>query len=179
MKTKVILTTARLWTCYLIALAPLAAALNQPIRTTAGLVQGVPGADAGIVVFKGIPYAAPPVGDLRWQAPKAMAPWHGIRQAKEFGNSCIQNVVTERKPWTYEFMTHNSISEDCLYLNVWTPAKAADAKLPVFVYIYGGGNTEGSSAVPVYDGGGLAKKGGCMFPSTTASEYWASLPIRI
>ena len=71
----------------------------------------------------------------------------------------MQTIVTEKKPWTYEFMAHNDVSEDCLYLNVWTAAKNAGEKRPVFVYLYGGGFNEGSAAVPGYDGEGLAKKG--------------------
>lgn len=138
---------------------PLGAAITQPVTVEGGQISGVPGRDASIMVFKGIPYAAPPVGDLRWRAPRPVEPWQGIRRADHFGNSCIQNIVAERKPWTYEFMTHTEISEDCLYLNVWTGAKAAGARLPVYIYIHGGGNTEGSGAVPVYDGEGLAKKG--------------------
>ena len=67
--------------------------------------------------------------------------------------------MRERKPWTYEFITHNSISEDCLYLNVWTAAARPDERRPVYVFIYGGGNNEGSTAVPVYDGETLARKG--------------------
>lgn len=141
------------------ATLPLSAAITQPLKIEGGLVAGVPGKDNSITVFKGIPFAAPPVGDLRWRAPKPVPAWQGVRKADQFSNSCMQNIVAERKPWTYEFMTHTDISEDCLYLNVWTGAKAAGEKRPVYVYIYGGGNTEGSGAVPVYDGGGLAKKG--------------------
>ena len=111
------------------------------------------------MAFKGIPFAAPPVGDLRWRAPKPVVPWQGVRRANQFSASCIQNIVKERKPWTHEFMTHGEISEDCLYLNVWTAAKSSSEKRPVFVYLYGGGFMEGSAAVPVYDGEGLAKKG--------------------
>jgi para-nitrobenzyl esterase len=143
----------------MLAALPLGAAINQPVKVEGGKISGAPGKDASIMAFKGIPYAAPPVGDLRWRAPKAVAPWEGIRKADEFGNSCIQNIVAERKPWTYEFMTHTGISEDCLYLNVWTGAKSAAERLSVYVFIHGGGNTEGSGAVPVYDGEGLAKKG--------------------
>ena len=143
----------------MLASLPLGAAITQPVKVEGGKIAGVPGRDASITVFKGIPYAAPPVGDLRWRAPRPVAPWQGVKKADHFGNSCIQNIVSERKPWTYEFMTHTDISEDCLYLNLWTPAKSARDRLPVYIYIHGGGNTEGSGAVPVYDGEGLAKKG--------------------
>ena len=108
----------------LILAAPLAAALNGPIKTASGLVAGVPGSDPAITAFKAIPFAAPPVGGLRWHAPRPPAAWQGIRQGGQFSDSCVQNIVQERKPWTYEFMTHNHVSEDCLYLNVWTPAQA-------------------------------------------------------
>jgi para-nitrobenzyl esterase len=143
----------------ILAVAPLGAAINQPVKVEGGQLSGVPGKDPAITAFKGIPFAAPPVGDLRWKAPKPVLAWQGVKKADQFGNSCIQNIVAERKPWTYEFMTHTSISEDCLYLNVWTGARAAGEKRPVYMYIHGGGNTEGSGAVPVYDGEGLAKKG--------------------
>jgi para-nitrobenzyl esterase len=141
------------------AALPLSAAITQAVKVQGGQLQGVPGKDAAITAFKGIPFAAPPVGDLRWRAPKSVAAWQGVRKADQFGNSCMQTIVAERKPWTYEFMTHTEISEDCLYLNVWTGAKAAGEKRPVYVYIHGGGNTEGSGAVPSYDGEGMAKKG--------------------
>ena len=133
--------------------------IRQPLKTRGGLVSGVAGKRPDITVFKGIPFAAPPVGNLRWAAPKPAAPWTGVLKADKFSASCIQSVVEERKPWTHEFMTHGEISEDCLYLNVWTAAKSASEKRPVFVYIYGGGFNEGSGAVPVYDGEGLASKG--------------------
>jgi para-nitrobenzyl esterase len=143
----------------MLAVGSLNAAITQPVKVEGGLVSGVPGTDSSIEAFKGIPFAAPPVGDLRWRAPKPVAAWPGVRTADKFSASCIQNVVRERKPWTYEFMTHGAISEDCLYLNVWTAAKSAAEKRPVYVYLYGGGFSEGSAAVPVYDGEGLAKKG--------------------
>jgi carboxylesterase type B/glyoxylase-like metal-dependent hydrolase (beta-lactamase superfamily II) len=131
----------------------------KPVKVTAGMVSGVAGKHPGVVAFEGIPFAAPPVGERRWQPPAPAVPWKGVRKADAFGASCIQTIVKERAPWTYEFMTHNEISEDCLTLNVWTAAKSAQERRPVFVYIYGGGFSEGSGAVPAYDGEGLATKG--------------------
>ena len=145
-----------------IAVAPLFAGIGQPVRVEGGLVSGVPGQDKSILVFRGIPFAAPPVGDLRWRAPQPVAAWSGLKKTEQFSASCAQTLFPGRAgigPWTYEFLTHNEVSENCLYLNVWTPAKSAHAKLPVFVYIYGGGFTGGSGAVPIYDGEGLARKG--------------------
>ena len=103
--------------------------------------------------FKNIPYAAPPIGPLRWRAPQAAPGWDGTRQAVNFGPICPQN----RRPSI--FMPNLPQSEDCLTLNVWTPKADAKAKLPVMVWIYGGGFLEGGSAVPLYDGVDLAKHG--------------------
>ncbi len=144
---------------FLVCAAPLVAAMSKPVKVEGGLVAGIPGKDTSSTAFKGIPFAAPPVGDLRWRAPQPVKAWQGVRKADHFGDSCVQNIVAELKPWTYEFMTHTEVSEDCLFLNVWTGAKSAGEKRPVYVYIYGGANTSGSGAVPVYDGEGLAKKG--------------------
>ena len=142
-----------------VATVALSAAVKQPVKVTGGMVSGVVGKHPGVVAFKGIPFAAPPVAERRWQPPAPVVPWKGVRKAGAFGASCIQTIVNERAPWTYEFMTHNEISEDCLTLNVWTAAKSAKERRPVFVYIYGGGFSEGSGAVPAYDGEGLATKG--------------------
>src|SRR5712691_1969734 len=100
----------------------------KPAKTESGLVSGTAGRNGAISVFKGIPFAAPPVGALRWHAPMPPASWTGVRKGDAFSPSCIQNIVTERKPWTYEFMAHGEISEDCLYLNVWTPAASPAAR---------------------------------------------------
>ncbi len=143
----------------LIAVGTLPAAIEQPVHVDGGLIAGVPGRDPSILAFKGIPFAAPPVGDLRWREPKPVIAWRGVRKTAEFSSSCIQKIRDELKPWTYEFMTHNSISENCLYLNVWTPARSAREKRPVIVFIHGGAFNSGSAAVPIYDGEGLAKKG--------------------
>ncbi len=139
--------------------APAGPVLTGPVTVEGGRIVGVSGENPAITVFKGIPFAAPPVGPLRWRAPRAVVAWTGVRQADRTSPSCIQTIVSGKQPWTYEFMAHGEISEDCLYANVWTPAKTAAERRPVFVYIYGGANVEGSTAVPLYDGEGLASKG--------------------
>jgi len=128
-------------------------------RVAQGQLAGIASPDGVVVAFKGVPFAAPPIGDLRWRAPRPPASWSGVRKADAYAANCMQNIVDARKPWTYEFMAHGATSEDCLYLNVWTPAKNAAERHPVLVYIHGGANTEGSGSVPVYDGTGLASKG--------------------
>lgn len=129
------------------------------ILTSFGKVEGAHSADGTVMAFKGIPYAAPPVGELRWKEPQSPATWKGVRDATQFCASCMQNRAFSREPWTSEFMVQDSISEDCLFLNIWTPAKTATDKLPVLVYIHGGALSEGSGSVAVYDGEELAKKG--------------------
>ncbi len=128
------------------------------VKTDAGALSGAPAA-GGVTAYLGIPFGAPPVGDLRWRAPQPVAHWDGVRKADHFGTSCMQNQAGSRLPWTEEFMTQGPIGEDCLFLNVWTPATSATARLPVMFWIYGGGFNEGSSSVAVYDGTELAKKG--------------------
>jgi para-nitrobenzyl esterase len=142
----------------LIAL-PVAAALPPAISTANGPVAGIASSDGTVIAFKGLPYAAPPIGPLRWRAPAPPASWTAVRKAGKFSTSCMQHIVEERKPWTHEFMAHNDIGEDCLYLNVWTPAKASGDRLPVYFWIHGGGYVEGSTAVPAYDGENLARLG--------------------
>lgn len=130
-----------------------------PVRIESGLVEGVAGKTAGVQVFKGIPYAAPPVGDLRWRPPQPPAKWDGVRKTEKFSDSCVQSLARSRNPWTAEFMVQNDASEDCLCLNVWTAAKSSNDRRPVFVWIHGGGFNEGSGEVAVYDGEELSKKG--------------------
>ena len=145
------------------AALPLTAAIEKPVKVDGGLVVGMPGTqDKSISVFKGIPFAAPPVGDFRWRAPQPVVAWQGVKRADKFSDSCVQIVTRGHAgfgPWTWEFLTQNDVSEGCLYLNVWTPAKSAGEKHPVFLYIYGGGFSSGSAEVPIYDGEGLARKG--------------------
>ncbi|QCR23911.1 carboxylesterase/lipase family protein [Pontibacter sp. SGAir0037] len=130
------------------------------VKTKAGLVEGVRNQAGDLVSFKGIPFAAPPVGDLRWKAPQPVKPWTGVRKADVFGPSPMQPEPAPFSMWSAEFLIPKEpISEDCLYLNVWTGAQSADEKRPVLVWIYGGGFNSGGSAVPIYDGEAMAQKG--------------------
>ncbi len=129
-------------------------------RTDAGTVSGVKNSTGDITSFKGIPFAAPPVGDLRWKAPQPAKHWEGVKKCDAFGPSPMQGAPKPFMVYTSEFLIpEKPISEDCLYLNVWTGAKNTKEKRPVFVWIYGGGFTSGGTACPIYDGEALAKKG--------------------
>jgi para-nitrobenzyl esterase len=131
---------------------------EKPVRVESGLLQGVT-SPSGATVYKGVPYAAPPVGSLRWRPPQPPAPWNGVRRADTFGPNAVQNIHGTFLPWTEEFLASGPVNEDCLYLNVWTGATSARERRPVLVFIHGGAFTEGSGAVPVYDGEQLAAKG--------------------
>lgn len=130
------------------------------VNTGAGAVSGIVNTSGDVHIFKGIPFAAPPVGDLRWKAPQPVQSWNGIKKCDAFGASPMQASPAPFSMWSEEFLIQKEpISEDCLYLNVWTNAKAANAKQPVLVWIYGGGFQSGGSNVPIYDGEAMAKKG--------------------
>jgi para-nitrobenzyl esterase len=139
-------------------LAPVRAASNPIVTVESGKLKGVAGTGATPVqIFRGVPFAAPPVGDLRWREPQPVERWSGIRQATEFAPRCMQQPL-------YSDMMFRSPapSEDCLYLNVWTPAKLDGSqrrKLPVLMYIYGGGFMAGDSSEKRYDGAALASRG--------------------
>jgi len=134
---------------------PLAAAITEPVHVEQGLLSGVAGTSPEVRVFRGVPFAEAPVGDLRWRAPKPAAKWTGTRNVSEFGAICMQRrpnaagIGAEPRP----------MSEDCLYLNIFTAAKTAGDKLPVMVWIHGGALTAGAGSIAGYDGEQLARKG--------------------
>ncbi|MBU6443169.1 MAG: carboxylesterase family protein [Alphaproteobacteria bacterium] len=135
-----------------IFLPSLACAQPAPLaKTQFGTVRGV--GEDGISTFKGIPFAAAPIGPLRWQAPEQPAAWQGVRDATAFAPACPQTGMHGQNKGGLR------TSEDCLYVNVWTPAKTASARLPVLVWIYGGGFTQGATSIPTYSGRHLAQKG--------------------
>jgi para-nitrobenzyl esterase len=132
------------------AAASVCAAATDTVKLDTGMVSGIAGSTPEMRIFKGIPFAAPPVGDLRWRAPQPAAKWEGVRKAEQFSPVCMQNAGGPNA---------QTPSEDCLYLNVWSGAKSASEKRPVMVFVYGGGFYTGSGSLPGYDGEALAKKG--------------------
>ena len=140
--------------CILFGNAVASAAILDPVSTDSGLISGTTGSNREIRVYKGIPYAAPPVGQLRWHAPQPVASWEGLRKADHFGPVCSQARTNAGSSGT-----QSPMSEDCLYLNVWTAVKSAREKRPVMVWSHGGGYTMGSGDSPQFDGEALAKKG--------------------
>lgn len=140
--------------CLILAVFSLAGWLNaqEIVTVQTGKIQGVPG--QGLIAFKGIPFAAPPVGNLRWEPPQPPAKWKGIRSAANYANDCMQlPFPSDAAP------LGTPPAEDCLYLNVWTPSPRAAAPMPVMVWIYGGGFVNGGSSPAVYDGSQFAKDG--------------------
>jgi para-nitrobenzyl esterase len=142
---------------WLVAITLVAAAIPAQAQIQSALVAGgtVTGtAEDGLSIFKGIPFAAPPVGELRWKGPQPVRTWHGARSAAAFAPSCMQAMDMLKI-----FGGPEDISEDCLYLNVWTSAKSARQRLPVMVWITGGGFAFGATNLPLYDGKSMAQRG--------------------
>ena len=128
------------------ALVATAAAAAPPVKVAGGLVEGT--VENGLAVYRGIPFAAPPVGERRWRAPQPAAAWQGVLRADTFAPTCVQGGGQAA-----------GMSEDCLYLNIWSPAKSASDRVPVLVWIYGGGFSGGATSIPTYSGEALAGKG--------------------
>src|ERR1700692_2022868 len=126
-------------------------AVSPPVKIESGAVQGAYA--NGLSIYKGVPYAAAPLGELRWREPQPVRAWKGVRKATAFAPACMQTGLSMPGE------TPPAVSEDCLYLNIWTPIRKADAHLPVLVWIHGGGYTNGSAAMPLYWGDRLAQKG--------------------
>ena len=139
-----------------IAAIPFAQVKGQTaqVRTGNGVLEGTVETGSGIRQFKGIPFAEPPVGDLRWKAPQPAKNWTGVRKADAFGPRAMQLPLFGDMGFR-----SNGVSEDCLYLNVWTPAKSGNERLPVLVYFYGGGFVAGDGSEPRYDGESMARRG--------------------
>ncbi|MDB5026202.1 MAG: carboxylesterase [Mucilaginibacter sp.] len=129
-------------------------AQTSQVKISNGMLEGTTNSATGISSFKGIPFAQPPVGELRWKEPQPVKSWTGIRKADHFGPKAMQkNVFSDM------VFRSDGTSEDCLYLNVWTPAKSSKEKLPVLVYFYGGGFVAGDGSELRYDGESMAQKG--------------------
>jgi para-nitrobenzyl esterase len=169
--------TNKSWSLILFILCSIQSIAQPPSDTVSlqqGLLSGVLSSDHQIRIYKGIPFAAPPTGNLRWKEPQPPEHWLGIKAADHFGNSAMQ-ITAPRNPWTAEYINEQPISEDCLYLNIWAPQintkvqtrpshaqkspRTGNSSLAVLVFIHGGGYTEGAGYTRITDGENLAKSG--------------------
>jgi para-nitrobenzyl esterase len=158
-------TAASLFACLLFLGAfrfttPRVSRAFETVKVEGGMISGTVNTAGDIHVFKGIPFAAPPVGALRWKAPQPVVAWSGMKSCVAFGASPMQNAPAPFSMWSDEFLIRKQpIAEDCLYLNIWSGAAGPAEKRPVLVWIYGGGFGSGGGNVPIYDGEAMAKKG--------------------
>ncbi len=125
---------------------------SPQVKTANGMLEGTN--SSGINIFKGVPFAAPPVGNLRWREPQPVKSWTGVRKANKFGPRAMQLPL-----FSDMVFRSDGVSEDCLYLNIWTPAKSSTERLPVLVYFYGGGFRAGDGSEFRYEGESMARKG--------------------
>jgi para-nitrobenzyl esterase len=142
------------------AVVPTGLTSDNRVRVDGGWISGKVGPDSQFRVFKGIPYAAPPVGELRWKPPQAVVPWDGVRDAGVFGPSCSQTRL-DPDNLIYDLVPDEKqpIGEDCLYLNIWTSARSPLERRPVLLWIHPSAFIFGGAAAPIYEGETLARKG--------------------
>src|ERR1700758_3182403 len=154
LKQAVSLTWAIVTAAVAIMVGSLSHSAAEPLGVEGGQIADSAPDPSGNRVFKRIPYAAPPLGDLRWRAPQPVQKWQGVRDVAEWGPRCVQSSrLGDLDP------LNKRMDEDCLYLNVWTPATSSSQSLPVMVWVHGGSNLNGAGSQPEFDGSHLASKG--------------------
>ena len=146
-------------TCSFVTLAQKPGSIKfEKVPTENGFISGIQSEDKNVLIFKGIPYAAPPIGELRWKEPQPVKNWNDVRKCETFGPNAMQSKPVPFAVYTEEFLipVNEPIGEDCLYLNVWSAAQFVNEKRPVIVYIHGGAFMSGSGSVPIYVGVAMA-----------------------